>query len=329
MTSNSQLLPCCFYPTTIVLVDDDEKLLESWEALFAEHDFLCVSFSKPQEALEFINNQKTATLKELCLRDAEQVPNDYEPHNSNQYQMSIDTSCITNLRKSPDRHKTVTVVITDYAMPNMNGIEFCRQINNPLIYKAILTGAADERLALEAFNHGIIHQFMMKNNPEIKQTLFDQAMLGQRQYFMRQSELIYTAYDDSLLSRPYLSSPSFIQWFFNWIQENHIIEYYLNTDSHGLDFLLMDHHKNESILSIRSEADINDGLLVAAQDHNADGALDNIINDLQAKKSMPVFMTTKQVQASPSTWKPLMHTMSKVPADLPQTLYYSHNKVSA
>jgi serine phosphatase RsbU (regulator of sigma subunit) len=57
-----------------------------------------------------------------------------------------------------------SVVVTDYCMPNMNGIEFLAQVRElaPETVRMLLTGSADLNAAIQAVNQGNIFRFLTK-----------------------------------------------------------------------------------------------------------------------------------------------------------------------
>ena len=59
------------------------------------------------------------------------------------------------------------VVVSDYMMPGMNGIEFLRQVKetNPDTIRMMLTGSADMTTAIKAVNEGSIYKFHPKPCP--------------------------------------------------------------------------------------------------------------------------------------------------------------------
>jgi response regulator RpfG family c-di-GMP phosphodiesterase len=68
-----------------------------------------------------------------------------------------------------DPHKAAeerdfSIVITDFMMPNMNGIELLGEIkkSNPNSVRLLLTAAADFRVALEAVNRGEVYRLLSK-----------------------------------------------------------------------------------------------------------------------------------------------------------------------
>jgi diguanylate cyclase (GGDEF)-like protein len=61
-------------------------------------------------------------------------------------------------------HADCSVILTDYKMPEMNGIEFLRQVQNilPFATRAILSAEIDLFKVSEAINTSVIHKFFMK-----------------------------------------------------------------------------------------------------------------------------------------------------------------------
>ncbi len=74
------------------------------------------------------------------------------------------------------------VVVSDFLMPGMNGIEFLCRIKktNPDIVRMMLTGAADMPTAIKAMNEGNIFQFHSK--PRAEDTLSRAIQSGIEKY---------------------------------------------------------------------------------------------------------------------------------------------------
>ena len=73
------------------------------------------------------------------------------------------------------RFGSVSVVVCDYAMPGVNGLQFLDSIRDPNVRKILLTGVADESTAIEAFNNGLIDRFVVKNDPDAVGRTFTHA----------------------------------------------------------------------------------------------------------------------------------------------------------
>ncbi|UUZ71811.1 hypothetical protein LP415_24035 [Polaromonas sp. P1(28)-8] len=67
----------------------------------------------------------------------------------------------------------------DYSMPAMSGLRVLSELTGWSGARVLLTGRADEQLAVSAFNRGLIEQFIPKQAPGIRQRLTD-AIQGLR-----------------------------------------------------------------------------------------------------------------------------------------------------
>jgi CheY-like chemotaxis protein len=69
------------------------------------------------------------------------------------------------------RFHLTSVFFVDYAMPGMNGIELLERLQDCPSRRVLLTGEADEQVAIRAFNAGQIQMFIPKNTPNLLQTV--------------------------------------------------------------------------------------------------------------------------------------------------------------
>lgn len=60
------------------------------------------------------------------------------------------------------------VCVVDYSMPAMSGLRVLGELTHWSGARVLLTGRADEQLAVSAFNRGLIEQFIPKQSPEIR-----------------------------------------------------------------------------------------------------------------------------------------------------------------
>ncbi|MDB5743936.1 MAG: response regulator receiver protein [Polaromonas sp.] len=66
------------------------------------------------------------------------------------------------------RFALTQVAVVDYAMPAMSGIRVLGELTRWSGARILLTGRADEQLAVSAFNRGLINQFIPKQSPDIR-----------------------------------------------------------------------------------------------------------------------------------------------------------------
>ncbi len=63
------------------------------------------------------------------------------------------------------------ICVVDYSMPAMTGLEVLSGVSGWSGSRALLTGRADELLAVSAFNRGLIEQFIPKQAPEVRRRI--------------------------------------------------------------------------------------------------------------------------------------------------------------
>jgi serine phosphatase RsbU (regulator of sigma subunit) len=75
-----------------------------------------------------------------------------------------------------------SVVVTDYCMPEMNGIEFLKRVQEmaPETVRMLLTGSADLNAAIQAVNQGNIFRFLTK--PCSTEALKEAVLTGMKKY---------------------------------------------------------------------------------------------------------------------------------------------------
>lgn len=74
-------------------------------------------------------------------------------------------------RDEPQRHALIQVCVVDYSMPGMNGLHALAELLDWPGSRVLLTGRADEQIAVEAFNRGLIEQFVPKQIPDLARRL--------------------------------------------------------------------------------------------------------------------------------------------------------------
>lgn len=70
-----------------------------------------------------------------------------------------------------ERYSFTKVCVFDYAMPGMDGLQALSELTDWPGGRILLTGQADEHVAVSAFNRGLIDQFIAKQTPDISQHL--------------------------------------------------------------------------------------------------------------------------------------------------------------
>lgn len=75
--------------------------------------------------------------------------------------------------KYTERYALTRVCVVDFSMPAMDGLQTLAELVDWPGSRVLLTGQADEQVAVRAFNRGLIDQFIAKQAPDISRRLID------------------------------------------------------------------------------------------------------------------------------------------------------------
>jgi CheY-like chemotaxis protein len=218
---------CFFYPTTVVAVDDNEIFLNNLPYNL-DKKVNYKLFSVFSEAINYIDEHKNNFPK---AEDFLMQTEDFLTGTL----LNVNIPKIYNYLYNPKRFETPAVIIVDHDMPGMTGIELCHALKNYPVKKIMLTGVADDKTAIQAFNEGIIHKFVHKNNPDVFKTI-DLAIKDlQVSYFAEISKLLIKTIKNATFS--FLRNNDYDELLSQILQKNQICEFYL-TNSRGSMLLL-------------------------------------------------------------------------------------------
>ena len=79
-------------------------------------------------------------------------------------------SCSTG-RRRPERYGLTRVCVVDFSMPQKDGLQVLAELTEWQGSRVLLTGQADEQVAVNAFNRGLIEQFIAKQMPDMSRHL--------------------------------------------------------------------------------------------------------------------------------------------------------------
>lgn len=199
----------CYHPTRVIFVDDSNILLESLPPVLDDNIASFDYFDDPESALELINNAESSfSTQDRKIED------------------------IYKAIYNPKRYEEISTVIVDYEMPSMKGLEFCEKVQNPYVRKILYTGAADESIAIKAFNKGIIDGYIQKSIPDESEVINDFIRESQLKYFRSLTDIsveaILREYSAEYPGETAFYDPAFIEYFDQLVKEHNVCEYYLN-----------------------------------------------------------------------------------------------------
>lgn len=273
--ADRRILPY-FHPTTVIFIDDSAAFLSSLD-LQLSPGLAYRMFTSPVRALERINARRaTPPLYVRCFSHYRRDDED-----DAQRLIHLDLNLIEQEVSNPQRFRDVSVVVVDYDMPAMAGLELIRNIDDKRIKTILLTGVADEKVAVQAFNSGIIDRFIRKNESDAIDKLNKAIVELQHEYFDEISQML----KGSLM----LKSPSFLQraefeTFFEQLRQQHdFVEYYLVENPRG--FLLLSAGGRVKRLIVCDDKDLKDQIQLARKY----GAPSEYIARLQRGESIAYF----------------------------------------
>jgi CheY-like chemotaxis protein len=286
-----ELVPCLKFPTTLIIVDDNPEFLNNIELILGG-EYPYKSFSSAKEALAFIKKQDIA-LQELIDKYLSVNVEDVELSSPT---AKLNIPNIHHVLYNSDRFSLSSVVVTDFAMPDMNGIELCEHLKNSLIKTIMLTGEAGYDLAVSGFNEGLLDQFVLKSESDF----FDKI----KQFVVNLETKLFEEISKSLLKiisgkleRSIFSDPAFIKLFESLVKKHEIIEYYL-LDSSG-SYLMLNGVGQVFWLIVKNEKDMNI-LYEVAEEETKDKVL---INAIKNKEKLAFLLNPDKQFLSPKSWR--------------------------
>jgi CheY-like chemotaxis protein len=283
-----KVLSPCFFPTRVLLVDDHRQTLDTLQRTLDGARATYKAFASANEALPYIQ-EFLKTMDQWHLQLEKYIAED-------------SLSQLYREIYSPQRFTMISTVVVDYDMPGMNGLEFCQEIDSPYIQKILLTGAADEELAIHAFNKGLIHRFIRKQDPDALSLLDSYIAESQHSYFLALAQPIIKAVNKEVATSV-LMDPAFINFFEQILKEKEICEYYL-LEPMG-SFLLLTETGEMNIL-VTMTADFleqMEEIIDLSLKKNTESLPPQLIDDLKKRKKVLCFHYLEGLKLPvPSDW---------------------------
>src|SRR6185369_1896272 len=151
-------------PGTVVFLDDDPDYLEMLALVLPRHWHIKL-FLRPVE----------------CINYLQQEPPFWEADAWNQQQLidhwregkRLIPQILGYWSQYTERYALTRVCVVDYSMPGMDGLQALGELVDWPGSRVLLTGQADEQVAVRAFNRGLIDQFIAKQTPDISRRLIE------------------------------------------------------------------------------------------------------------------------------------------------------------
>lgn len=289
-----------YFPTTVAFIDDSLPFLSNL-SLQLDSRMAFRMYHSPFAALTALNG--TGAAPSIAGRFFSL----YRHRGDTSYAHHvIDLSLDMIHREVHDEHRfeQVSVVVVDYDMPEIDGIEFCRSIANPAIKKILLTGKADEQIAVRAFNEKIIDRFIRKQDHDAMGQLNRAIAELQQEYFGQIEHMLSEAL--AVGTHLFLRDPEFGRRFDEIRARLGIVEHYLACTPDGI--LMLDMNGVAYLLLVQTEE-----MAQAAHEIAFDlNAPDELLEELRSGRWLPYFWKTAGNYSPIYTdWRACLHQASE------------------
>lgn len=260
-------IPAFFYPTTVLLVDDDQGAINAVNTALIEH-YKTVSFLDSDEAIAYLTDKTTSFFKEIPLNKT--------------------SDGVLNFRKKvydDKRFQDVLISILDYEMPEKSGYDIFKHValndyvqnnwHSYILFTAKRYADFEEDLAEDAIGKNFISKFdpnyikyLLEGINKLTTNIFSDVSHGTA------NRLTHDEHEKT----SFLNDGNFLPILNSYIQEHEVCEGHLFDKQGSLMFL--DKKAHLSWLIVRNETGIKNSIERAKQF----GAPESVVKSLESKK---------------------------------------------
>lgn len=270
-------LPIYHHPSLTVLVDDSDNFLRSL-SFQLDPTLASKAFHDTSSALAWLHHQSARPCESEAALSASF---DTYPRKTAQCSVALDLDQIHRISFQARRFMTPSVLVVDYSMPQMNGVELCEAVRHLPCKKILFTGAADEKVAVDAFNRGLIDRYIKKSDDNALDRLEAEINALQQEYFSARSEPLRDLL--ALHSYSFVSDPAVAALVRELVAEHGIVEHYLYPDPAGL--LMYDTEGRAMLLVVETEAGMKAHYEIASDN----AAPQSLLDALAERRVIPYF----------------------------------------
>lgn len=295
-----------YHPTKVLFLDDNQTFLDSL-ILALGHDFNLTTATTPETAERLVRGNESNPL----LGVYKQV--DELQHDSlTGQQIDIDIKQLYKIPFKQRRFEVISVVVLDYQMPTIDGLSFCEKIKDTNVFKVLLTGQADNDIAIAAFNAGHIDAFISKSDNQLTEKLKSVITALQEKFFQQYTSILIESVAGHI---KFLSKSNLYQKVVNDIaQSSQAVEWYL-IDEFG-SLLFLDAQGSPTWLIIRSDDEMKQHAILLEQIGLKQSSVDQVID----RKQLLFLLSETDYHKKAQEWEQHLFPCSP----LENNYYFSH-----
>jgi CheY-like chemotaxis protein len=249
----SNVFKCFLKPYSIAFIDDDRDFLEllamavpaSWNGHF---------FSKTHTFIDYLQHNTLLAQRDLAL-----FSKVFSWENGKDNAI---THVIHYWRQNPQRWSVCDLALLDFSMPKMTGLDVLNELPNWQGLRVLLTGVADEKVAVQAFNQSLIQHYLPKQSDDLIGKLNAAVSRLNLQLHSQQQMLVKSHLSDTQLGLLRHESSAFeLQMF----AKTHWVEYLVLGNPFGI--LGLSATGQLSWLQLERSGDIDDLKSIAHTEH--------------------------------------------------------------
>lgn len=293
-----QKMPICYYPTKVVLIDDNETFLNTVQKALSERNIHCITYTKPHDAIAFLDTLPKKNKFTSRYHD------DTDDDNHHAHQVNFTFKPVYSEVLNQTKQSEVSIIVADYDMPTIKGDDFFSLLTTQNAAKRVmLTGEADEEMGINVLNQKLIDRFISKNSLSCIDNLYREIKQLQVAYF---NDLCLPLTEHLFPDASHINQTRYFEFVDKIIRKLHIKEHYTLTNSGSK--LLMDKDDNIFWLVVCTEEALqnyHDAAYYAEAD-------DDIIHKLEKKTHVPFLFSQQELNDSPKNWHNYLHACQKI-----------------
>ena len=274
-----------YWNTNVIVIDDDKEILDFLKSVIKTNNNKFHYFYSPIEALKFIKENGNFDLEHLLV--------EYKENDFSRSGFNVDLTKAFMLADNKNKFNIISLILSDYDMPEMSGINLLNNASDICNAKKILlTGKLSPKEAIE-FKGPVFDDYIEKDFKEIFVDKLNNKIDEQINNFFLDLFQPLKALLKSNIEYNILNNQNLFNYFKELLKQNNIREYYV-IDYTGT-YYLVKNEKEKFLFFVQNNDQLDDSI---AEYKEEIGDI-NILNKLCSKKYQAFKLEDKKVVYPP------------------------------